>query len=107
MKGNNSPGEAKRAKNDEFCARLEDISRELSRCSPRLGGKAVLCNCGDPRASNFFKRFMLLFGALKLKRLIATCRKSQDDGLFPERAPMTIELFPRIEAGELKGDGDF
>lgn len=85
MKGNKSPGEAKRAKKDEFYTRLQDIERELSRYSPQFEGKVVLCNCNDPRVSNFFKRFMLFFGALKLKRLIATCCKSQNNGLFSER----------------------
>ena len=33
----------------------------------------MFCNCDDPYESNFFQYFVLNFGRLKLKKLIATC----------------------------------
>jgi hypothetical protein len=81
----------------------------------------VLCNCDDPRQSEFFKYFAENFEKLKLKRLIAVCYKSQDVDLFSqqncERAICQIYegdkngnmIVDDDEVGvrELKGDGDF
>ena len=39
---------------DEFYTRLEDIERELAHYQDHFRGKTVLCNCDDPRVSNFF-----------------------------------------------------
>ena len=46
--------------------------------------EVVLCNCDDPRQSEFFKYFAEKFEKLKLKRLIAVCYKSQDVDLFSQ-----------------------
>ena len=75
--GNKQLGRAKRAKEDEFYTRLEDIERELSHYKGHFRGKTVLCNCDDPRVSNFFHYFAYQFEALGLKRLITTCYKNQ------------------------------
>ena len=70
-------GKAKRAKEDEFYTRLEDIERELRHYEHHFKGKTVLCNCDDPRVSNFFHYFSYKFEDLGLKRLITTCYKNQ------------------------------
>ena len=45
---------AKASKKDEFYTSLEDIDRELRHYTHHFQGKTVLCNCDDPRVSNFF-----------------------------------------------------
>ena len=55
--GNKQLGRAKRAKEDEFYTRLEDIERELAHYKEHFRGKTILCNCDDPRISNFFHYF--------------------------------------------------
>jgi len=81
----------------------------------------VLCNCDDPRVSNFFKYFAYNFEFLGLKKLIATCYKSQDVNLFSEgTSEQAVYLVyegdkngnnipddDEIEGLPLKGDGDF
>lgn len=112
---------AKRAKNDEFYTQLSDIENELKHYEAHFKDKVVYCNCDDPRLSQFFHYFSYNFERLGLKRLIATCYKSQDRDLFSqnnsERAvyltyegdkngdrvpnPEEIGIHP------LQGDGDF
>ena len=77
-------GKAKRAKEDEFYTRLEDIERELRHYEHHFKGKTVLCNCDDPRVSNFFHYFSYKFEDLGLKRLITTCYKNQERDLFSQ-----------------------
>ena len=119
--GNKQLGQARRAKEDEFYTRLEDIERELSHYKPHFRGKTVLCNCDDPRISNFFHYFSHQFETLGLKRLITTCYKNQDMDLFSrnksERAIYLVydgdkngNRIPdpeEIGIHELNGDGDF
>lgn len=63
---------AKKAKNDEFYTRREDIESELSHYSEHFKGKVVYCNCDDPEWSEFVKFFKRNFKAWGLKKLIAT-----------------------------------
>ena len=112
---------AKRAKKDEFYTQRVDIENELRHYKAHFRGKVVLCNCDDPRESEFFKYFAENFEHLGLKRLIATCYKSQNVDLFSqhdcERAICQIyegdmngnKVVDDDEVGvqELKGDGDF
>ena len=113
--------QAKKAKKDEFYTQLADIERELSHYKEHFRGKTVLCNCDDPRISNFFRYFAYNFEHLGLKRLITTCYKSQDMDLFSmntneqaiwleylgdkngDRIPSPDE----IGIHYFKGDGDF
>ena len=112
---------AKKRKKDEFYTQLVDIENELKHYKEHFKDKVVLCNCDDPRKSNFFKYFADNFEKLQLKRLIATCYKSQDVDLFSqgdcERAicqiyegdkngNMTIDD-DEVYVKELEGDGDF
>ncbi len=112
---------AKTAKKDEFYTQLSDIENELRHYRPHFKGKTVLCNCDDPRVSNFFKYFALNFEILGLKRLIATCYKNNEPDLFSmntcEQAVYIIyegdkngNRVPDPEGMDvlpLKGDGDF
>lgn len=73
---------AKSKKNDEFYTQLTDIEKELKHYKNHFKGKVVYCNCDDPRISNFFHYFSYNFEKLGLKKLIATCYKSQSSDLF-------------------------
>ena len=118
---NKDLNKAKAAKQDEFYTRLEDIELELKHYRHHFKGKVVLCNCDDPRCSNFFRYFTLNFEVLGLKKVIATCYKNQDVDLFSqhecERAVYQIYEGDKngnrkvddeeIEVRYLEGDGDF
>ena len=112
---------AKNAKKDEFYTQRVDIENELNHYKAHFKNKVVLCNCDDPRESEFFKYFVENFEKLGLKRLIATCYKSQDVDLFSqgdcERAiyqiyegdtngNMTLDD-NEVSIRYLNGDGDF
>lgn len=112
---------AKTSKKDEFYTQLSDIEKELRHYKSHFKGKVVLCNCDDPRVSNFFHFFSYNFENLGLKKLIATCYKNQDSDLFSqhnsEKAVYLVytgdkngDNIPNPEEigiKELKGDGDF
>lgn len=118
---NKNLNKAKEAKKDEFYTQLEDINNELRHYREHFRDKTVLCNCDDPRVSNFFKYFAYNFEFLGLKKLIATCYKSQDVNLFSEgTSEQAVYLIyegdkngnhipddEEIEVLPLKGDGDF
>ena len=44
---------AKKRKKDEFYTQLVDIENELKHYKEHFKDKVVLCNCDDPRKSNF------------------------------------------------------
>ena len=112
---------AKAAKNDEFYTRLEDIENELRHYRHHFKGKTILCNCDDPRVSNFFRYFALNFETFGLKKLIATCYKNQNADLFSQhdcenavyivyegdRNGNGVPDLSEIEVKPLNGDGDF
>lgn len=112
---------AKVAKNDEFYTQLSDIEKELKYYKEHFKDKVVLCNCDDPRVSNFFHYFSYNFNQLGLKKLITTCYKSQNFDLFSQNdSEKAIYLeytgdkngdrIPNPEEigiKHLKGDGDF
>lgn len=118
---NRSLHAAKASKQDEFYTQLSDIEKELVHYKKHFRNKTVLCNCDDPRVSNFFKYFLNNFEALKLKKLITTCYKNSQPDLFSKhdsesgiyfeylgdaenkRHPDPVKIKPRA----LKGDGDF
>lgn len=112
---------AKSSKKDEFYTQLSDIEKELRHYKEHFKRKVVLCNCDDPRVSNFFHYFSHNFEDLGLRKLITTCYKNQSRDLFSEHTsehaiyleytgdrnnnkvpdPEEIGIVP------LKGDGDF
>jgi len=112
---------AKNEKNDEFYTILTDIEKEVKHYKKHFKKKVVLCNCDDPRVSNFFHYFSYNFEQLGLKKLITTCYKNQNPELFSnhksERAIYleytgdknrnNIPDAAEIGIKQLKGDGDF
>jgi len=118
---NRSLHAAKATKQDEFYTQLSDIEKELRYYTKHFKGKTVLCNCDDPKVSNFFHYFSHNFEKLKLKKLLTTCYKNNRVDLFSKndsergiylqyegdkdgnRVPDPDE----IGRHELKGDGDF
>jgi hypothetical protein len=118
---NRSLRAAKATKQDEFYTQLSDIERELRHYTKHFKGKTVLCNCDDPRVSNFFKYFVNNFEKLGLKKLITTCYKNQQADLFSKNdcergiyfeysGEQTRQRLPdpaKIKPRELKANGDF
>ena len=121
MAKNKGLNAAAKAKKDEFYTQLVDIENELKHYKEHFRGKVVLCNCDDPRISNFFHYFSYNFEALGLKKLISTCYKSQQRDLFTQNnSEKAIYLeyegdkngdrIPNPEEigiKEFTGDGDF
>ena len=113
--------QAKNNKKDEFYTQLSDIEKELKNYKEHFKDKVVYCNCDDPRVSNFFHYFSYNFEKLGLKKLIATCYKSQDVDLFSKNnSEQAVYLeyegdkngnfqpdSEEIGIKHLKGDGDF
>ena len=83
---NSSLGSAKRRQNNEWYTRLADIELEVRHYWPHFKEMTVLCNCDDPRVSNFFHYFSYKFEDLGLKRLITTCYKNQELDLFSQNS---------------------
>lgn len=81
---NRSLGDAKATKQDEFYTQLSDIEKELKHYQRQFKNKTILCNCDDPRVSNFFKYFINNFEKLGLKKLIATCYQNDKPDLFSQ-----------------------
>ena len=108
-------------KKDEFYTQLCDIENELQYYTAHFKDKVVLCNCDDPRKSNFFHYFAYNFERLGLKRLITTCYKNKDSDLFSNHeSDKAVYLIydgdkngnripdpEEIGINELNGDGDF
>jgi hypothetical protein len=118
---NSNLHKARNSKKDEYYTQLSDIDKELKYYRNHFKDKVVYCNCDDPRVSNFFHFFSYNFEKLGLKKLIATCYKSQDVNLFSTNksdAAVYLEYtgdknnnhIPDIEeigVQDLNGDGDF
>jgi hypothetical protein len=84
MSSNLKLRKASGVKKDEFYTQLSDIENELKHYKKHFRGKTILCNCDDPRISNFFHYFSHNFEHLKLKKLITTCYKNQQMNLFSQ-----------------------
>jgi hypothetical protein len=112
---------ARLAKGDEFYTQLSDIERELKHYRKHFEGKVVYLNCDDPRVSNFFHYFSFNFEKLGLKKVIATCYKSQNADLFSQNdseQAIYLEYEGDLNSNDvpdpeeigikpLMGDGDF
>lgn len=121
MARNTGLNQANKQKKDEFYTQLSDIENEVRHYKPHFRGKTVLCNCDDPRVSNFFFYFAMNFEALGLRRLITTCYKNQDADLFSRNdseQAVWLEYWgdkngnrvpdpEEIGIKPLQGDGDF
>lgn len=112
---------ARKNKNDEFYTQLADIEEEMKHYKHYFKGKTILCNCDDPRISNFFHYFSYNFEHLGLKKLITTCYKNQNRDLFSQNdceQAIYLEYIGNKKGGNvpdpeeigikhLKDDGDF
>lgn len=106
MTGNTNLNKASIVKNDEFYTKLVDIEKELKHYKHHFKNKIVLCNCDDPKHSNFWKYFKLNFKELKLKKLIAThYNKEKQSYKFELYKNEKEELY--IEKKYLSQNGDF
>ena len=56
---NTTINRSKNEKNDEHYTQLSDIEDEVRHYRSQFADKTVLCNCDDPRNSNFFKYFTM------------------------------------------------
>lgn len=121
MASNKDLNKLKANPDDEFYTRLSDINAELKHYKHHFKDKVVLCNCDDPRVSNFFHYFAEHFESLGLKKLIATCYKNCEPDLFSTNSSeqavyiiyegdkngnCSIDL-DELQVLPLKGDGDF
>lgn len=114
---NNKLHRARKAKNDEFYTRLEDVEAELYHYREHFRDKTVYLNCDDPRWSAFWRYFALSFQHLGLKRLIATHYTGVLEGGVPSYGLEILrgrdeDVDGRIgvDSGvrfDLEGDGDF
>ena len=112
---------AKKNKRDEFYTQLVDIENELKHYKEHFRNKVILCNCDDPRISNFFHYFSYNYDHLGLKKLMTTCYKNQDVDLFSRHDSETaihleyaggrkgnrVPNAKEIGIQCLNGDGDF
>ena len=103
MSANRNLHKAKKAKNDEFYTRIEDIEREMVHYREHFRDKVVFCNCDDPESSMFWTFFFLQFSdPLGLRKLIAT-------HYDPENPSYKLEYDGTGEPVRtpLEGNGDF
>lgn len=102
---------AKRAKNDEFYTRLEEIENELKYYKAHFAGKVVYCNCDDARESNFFRFFQKKFNDYGLKKLITSSYNENGHGsvlVYEGETNGNGKLDDNeVKVSELKGNGDF
>ena len=90
---NDSLGNARTAKNDEFYTQFADIQKEMNAYldfNPDVfRGKTILLPCDDPEWSNFTKYFAQNFETLGLKKLIST-------SYAPNSKPLAIPYQPTL-----------
>ena len=96
---------ARNEKNDEFYTILADIEKELKHYKKHFENKVVLCNCDDPKESNFVKFFSMNFEHFGLKKLIATHFKDAD--LFTREPPYKLEYTGAKKGKRLPDPTDF
>lgn len=104
---------AKRAQDDEFYTRYEDIEAEVMKYRKQFRGKVVYLPCDDPaeKKSEFWSFFVNNFDAFGLKKLIAT-HYSEDGKAYKIWIEGDISGDGYIDDGDalqedLIGNGDF
>ena len=112
MAKNANLSNAKKAKNDEFYTRLEDIEKELNSYDPAVfKDKVIFCNCDDPTSSNFWIFFHMNFNRLGLKKLIATHYNMDGSPsyvmVYDSKDPKNDVDFDKGAKIPLKENGDF
>lgn len=73
MTTNQNLKNARKAKNDEFYTKMDDVIKGLEPYREYFKGKRVLCPCDYYNESNFYKYFKENYHALGLAGLVATC----------------------------------
>lgn len=101
MRKNDNLEKAKKEKNDEFYTQMIDIEKELSYYINHFRDKIIYCNCDDYQYSNFVKYFVEHFQELGIKKIIATCYKENEQGLYFQYDGTTPEI------KNLNDNGDF
>jgi len=101
MKANQNLTKAKAAKQDEFYTQLTDIEKELKHYTKHFKGKAVFCNCDDPKESNFWKYFEDNFEFLGLRSLVSTHYSLQGPSYKITKDSKACVI------SSLEGNGDF
>lgn len=91
---NRNLGHARKAKNDEFYTRYQDIEKEMNaylEFNPDVfENKTILLPCDDPEWSNFTKYFAQNFDKFKLRKLISTSFAPKSK---PKNIPYQTTLF--------------
>lgn len=72
MSNNTNLHKARKARNDEFYTRYEDIEDEVKHYADELKGQWIYCPCDDYEWSNFVEYFRVNFKRFGLKHLTAT-----------------------------------
>ena len=99
MTTNTNLHKARKARQDEFYTRMEDVEAELQHYPNAFRGKIVYLNCDDERSA-FWKYFSQHFEELGLKELVAT--------KYPEGLLFRLKTVGgTVEVVDMEGDGDF
>lgn len=104
---------AKRAKNDEFYTRFEDIEAEVMKYRKQFIDKIVYLPCDDPaeKKSEFWSFFVMNFERFGLKKLIATHYDENGKAykIWIDRDSANGEYIDDADAmqEDLEGNGDF
>ncbi|MDH6240127.1 adenine-specific methyltransferase EcoRI family protein [Aurantimicrobium minutum] len=108
--GNETLGDAKKAKNDEFYTQYADIEKEMNaylEYNPdAFRGKTVLLPCDDPEWSNFTKYFAQNFDTFGLNRLISTSYAPNSKPTGISYQPTLFELdSPEFDEAKTQANG--
>lgn len=99
-KDNTNLHKAKKAKNDEFMTRLEDIEKECQHYIKHFENQWIYCPC-DTEQSNFWKYFVDHFNDFKLRHLTATHINFEGQSYRLDYNGTEVKKTP------LNGNGDF
>ena len=105
---NSSLNTAKKAKNDEFYTRYEDIEAEVMKYREYFRDKVVYLPCDDPieKKSEFWSFFVDNFDAFGIKKLIAT-HYNENGNTYKFWIDRDTTNGGDIQQEDLAGDGDF
>lgn len=92
MPDNKNLQKAKKAKDDEFYTKIEDVEAVCAPKAPLFADKIICCPCNDGETSAFTQYFSRNFHVFKLKKLI--CIKYKKDGIGEAGIMEPGMLFP-------------
>ena len=107
-RNNSNLHRAKKAKNDEFYTRYEDIEAEVMKYRKYFRDKVVYLPCDDPieKKSEFWSFFVNNFDAFGIKKLIATYY-NENGKTYKFWIDRDTTNGGDIQQEDLAGDGDF